>query len=142
MWKYKNKKFDKIEDFPEGAFGFIYVIRNLSNGRAYIGKKNLYFEKKVALTKKEIAALPSKRYKKYKQVVKESDWLKYNSSCKPLLADIQAGHEIEKEILQIAMSKRQLTYLETKYLFTCEVLETEDFYNENIEYRYYKGNIE
>lgn len=141
MWIYKNKKITSIEQLPEGSFGFVYVIRNLDTGKAYIGKKNLFFERKTALTKKEIAELPNKRLKKYKYVIKESDWLTYTSSCRALLDDINNGTQIEKEILEIAFSKRQLTYLEVKYLFTCEVLESEEWYNENIESRYFKGNI-
>ena len=41
--------------------------------------------------------------------------------------------DLERQILEIALNKKHLTYLETKYLFQMEVLENPDhYYNDNI----------
>lgn len=141
MWIYQGENVKNIEDLPEGAIGFVYLIVNHDNNRAYIGKKNLYSERKVNFGKKEIAQLTNKRLKKYKYITKESDWLTYNGSCKDLLEDIANGANIGKIILDVAFSKMQLTYLETKYLFNHDVLESDKFYNENILSKFFKGNI-
>lgn len=141
MWLYENKEIRQLDDLPTGTYGFIYIIKNLSKNKSYIGKKNLFFERKTALGKKEIAALENKRLKKWKIVTKESDWLNYNGSCKELIDDIASGDIIEKTIIRLAFSKRELTYLEVKYLFQYEVLESEDYYNQNIESRFFKGNL-
>jgi hypothetical protein len=33
MWLYENKIIEKIEDFPEGTFGFVYKITNNETGK-------------------------------------------------------------------------------------------------------------
>lgn len=140
MWKYKGKNIKSIEDMPEGAYGFVYILEvkdKENKKRFYLGKKNLFFERKVSLTKKEIAALANKRLKRYKYVTKESDWYEYEGSCKPLNEDIKNGAKIKKTILEFCFSKRELTYKEVKYLFQYEVLERDDFYNKNIMNRFY-----
>ena len=37
-WLHENKVIDKIEDFPEGCFGFVYKITNKETNQFYIGK--------------------------------------------------------------------------------------------------------
>ena len=37
----ENKVIEKIEDFPENTFGYVYRITNLTTGKEYIGKKQL-----------------------------------------------------------------------------------------------------
>lgn len=36
-WRYENKEF--TEDDIGDAFGFVYLIKNKTDGRIYIGKK-------------------------------------------------------------------------------------------------------
>ena len=55
MWLYENKVIEKIEDFPENTFGFIYITTHIPSGISYIGKKSLYHNIKKKLTKKELA---------------------------------------------------------------------------------------
>lgn len=141
MWDYNDIIIEKIQDFPEGAFGFIYLIQNLTNGKYYIGKKSLYSERKKYLTKKEIALLENKRLKKWKLVKTESDWLTYYGSNKALLEDIKNSNVIKRSILKICFSKTQLTYEEVKHLFLHKVLEDEMSYNDNINGCWFKGNI-
>ena len=60
MWFYH--KLDNIPDYetitsieqvPEGAIGFIYLIEYV-DGCKYIGKKNLYSKRTIAATKSDI----------------------------------------------------------------------------------------
>lgn len=142
-WIYKGSYIDSIEDilkFYPDAIGFVYEIE-LSNGRRYIGKKNLFSTRKVKLGKKELAKLTDKRLKKYKMVTKESDWLSYIGSSKPLKEDLTNGFTImSREILIFAESPRELTYLETQQLFCRKVLELgSKYYNESILGKFFKN---
>ena len=53
-WTYQGKTIKDISDFPPNSFGFVYVITHLESNKKYIGKKVLYFSKKVKLGKKEL----------------------------------------------------------------------------------------
>lgn len=141
MWNYQGEPISDISQMPENALAFIYEIINLENGRRYIGKKNLYSERKVALTKKELALVTDKRKKKYKYKITESDWKSYTGSNDMLNADIREGMLYSKTILEFTFSKIETTYKECKYLFCNNVLESEEYYNSNILNTFFKGNI-
>jgi hypothetical protein len=137
MWTYNNHSISSISDLPSGAYGFIYLIRNKSKDKIYIGRKNLYTRRKRKFGKKEIEAMPDKRASKWEYIEKESDWMSYNSSNSELKKDIASGDEVEKKILQIAYNKAEMTYYETKFQFLFEVLET-DSYCDNILGKFYR----
>lgn len=136
MWKFGKKEITTLKQCPENVYGFIYLItiKNPNTQKKYyIGKKNFFFERKINISKKQYEQLNDKRLKKYKINILESDWLDYKSSCIPLLEEIKNENiEIEKTILEFCFSKRELTYKEVKYLFKYEVLERNDFFNNNI----------
>ena len=50
-WTYKGETINEITDFPPNTFGFVYVITHIPSGKKYIGKKVLYFNKKVRMGK-------------------------------------------------------------------------------------------
>jgi hypothetical protein len=138
MWIYKNIEIDDISKMPidisKNIFGFVYEITHVPSGRKYIGKKVLYFNKKLPALKGQ---------KKSRAVVKESNWLKYygsNDTIKNLIKDGKIL-EFKREILTFAYSKYELTYLETKYQFLKEVLEDDNYLNNNILGKFYKGKI-
>jgi hypothetical protein len=54
-WFYDGKWIESIEDFPQGTYGFIYITIHEPSGKAYLGKKVLYYNVKKKLTKKELA---------------------------------------------------------------------------------------
>jgi serine/threonine protein kinase len=141
MWLYNEKVIEKIEDMPQGTFGFIYIVKHKPTGKAYIGKKVLYHNVKKKLTKKEIAEQTGPgRKSATKVVVKESDWKTYYGSAKPILALIKDGkqEEFTREILQLVPNKKLLTYYECKYLFINEVLEHPDkWMNDNVLGKFY-----
>ena len=136
MWKDNSfKEYNNLKDFPEGAVGFVYQIKNINNNKIYIGKKNLYTTQNKKLGKKEIAALPTQPGRKptKKLVKKESDWLTYYGSNKELKEDVNkfGKDNFIREILHICYTKKELTYYELYYQITEKVLFNES-YNGNI----------
>jgi len=145
MWLYKDKEIKQLEDFGETIpFGFIYKIINLDNEKFYIGKKQLISKTNVKLGKKEKALLPVQRgrAKSKKLVEKESNWLSYWGSCKPLLEDIKSlgEHKFKREIIMICHSKKMLTYWEAAFQIKEDVL-IKDTYCETILGHYYKRDF-
>ena len=144
MWLYKGKQINSIEDLPEGTFGFVYRTRYIPTDQCYIGKKQLIYNLKKKLGKKEKALWEGKgRPPIYKRVEKESDWKTYYGSHAEVKKLLKEGGEIKfiREILELAFEKKRLTYLENKYLFTLEVLESKKYFNDNIEGRYFKKDF-
>ena len=144
MWLYKGKQINSIEDLPEGTFGFVYRTRYIPTDQCYIGKKQLIYNLKKKLGKKEKALWEGKgRPPIYKRVEKESDWKTYYGSHAEVKKLLKEGGESKfiREILELAFEKKRLTYLENKYLFTLEVLESKKYFNDNIEGRYFKKDF-
>lgn len=109
-------------EWDNNAFGFVYLITNLTNNKKYIGCKML---QKVIKRK----PLKGKKNKRYETI--ESDWKTYTSSSNELNKDIESlGKENFKfEIIDFAYSKSHLKYLEAKYQFDNDVLLSESWYN-------------
>ena len=142
--KYEINKELLPVDF-ENLLGFIYLV-TFSDGTFYIGKKNLFHNSKVKKGKKELQSMTDKRGSKFKQVVKESDWKTYFGSIKDkdFESDIKSGNItiISKEVLCVASTKSQLTYLETKFQFVYNVLEVNNSKNNNILGKFYRKSLE
>ena len=129
-WYYNGKVFesDDIQDF----FGFVYHIKNLINGRQYIGRK-YFFSFRTPKGKK-------------RKVKSESDWKNYYGSCPELKEDIvKYGREnFSRTILSLHKTKGKTNFGETSQLFKNDVLtESLDsgepaFYNSNILGRFYR----
>ena len=146
-WKYNNKDVTDISQFPPNTFGFIYIITHLPSQKSYIGKKVLYHNRKIKLTKKELKLYEGARGRKptHKHTSKESDWKTYWGSSKPLLeiVDTEPLSNFEKIILKLAPNKKLLTYYETKYLFEYNVLENPNkYFNNNILGSFYTKDFE
>lgn len=109
-------------EWDNNAFGFIYLITNLTNNKKYIGCKML---------QKVIKRKPLKGKKNKRHETVESDWKTYTSSSNELNKDIESlGKENFKfEIIDFAYSKSHLKYLEAKYQFDNDVLLSENWYN-------------
>jgi hypothetical protein len=119
---------------PEGTYGFIYEVTHQPTGRKYIGKKVLEFNRTLP---------PLKGTKRKRKVVKESDWKTYYGSHKEIVGLIKEGkqEEFTREILQYVTSKKLLTYFECKYLFIKEVLEGNNYINDNILAKFYRKDF-
>lgn len=156
MWLYNNKEVTKAIQLPQDAVGFVYCIHNLSNGKDYIGKKNLYCWKVVSEKKYEEAKSQGLQVERHKNKSKskpgspvwvykvrtESDWLKYVGSNKDLQKDIKNGDKIKKVIVNTANCTKQLTYLEVEAQIKMEVLRKNDkFYNQNILGKFWPNDL-
>lgn len=97
QWTFQGSKDIPV---PENAIGFVYIIRIVGTPIYYFGKKNL----------------TSTRGKGKKAVVRESTWRNYEGSSLELKDLIKGGAKIEKEILEFAFSKSELTLLETSMI--------------------------
>jgi hypothetical protein len=143
-WLLFKKQIESIDQFPEDTFGFIYKITHIDTNKVYVGKKSLYHNKKHKLTKKQLAEQPVTRGRKstHEVIQCESDWKTYCGSSKELTADIkQFGVEkFRREIIYIAKSKKQLTYLELKAQFQFDVLEINS-YNDNILGKFFRKDL-
>lgn len=141
-WTYKGKEVKSIHDMPEGVYGFVYELR-FSNGKRYIGRKNVYSIRKRNFGKKELSKITDKRLKTYEMVKKESNWKSYTSSNKEINSLLKGGEiELEyKRILNYSFSEKHTTYLETQALFCYGVLECDDYYNDNILGKFYRKDV-
>ena len=141
-WTYEGIEVESISDFPDESFGFIYIITHLPTNKKYIGKKILYFTRKVKLGKKELKQYEGLvgRRPSYKLAVKESDWNSYYGSQKEIkeLLKESKTKDWERTIIKCLPSKKLLTYFEVKYQMLYQVLEKPDeFFNDNILGKFY-----
>ena len=146
-WLYNEKEITDISQFPPNTFGFIYEVIT-PQGKKYIGKKVLFHNQKKKLTKVELAEQTGcGRRKTFKVVQKESDWKKYFGSNTHLKNQISKGEvtleDLSKQIIEVAFTKKHLTYLETKILFQLEVLEKPgEYYNDNILGKFFTSDFD
>jgi hypothetical protein len=146
-WIYKKQEVENISQFPNNTYGFIYQITHTSSGKSYIGKKVLFHNKKIKLTKKDLELYEGVvgRRPSYKLAIAESDWNKYWGSNKSLL-ELKKTEPIEnfkREILMFASTKKLLTYYETQTLFVYRVLEEPNLYfNDNILGKFYRKDFD
>jgi ubiquinone biosynthesis protein Coq4 len=145
MWLYENKVIEKIEDFPENTYGFVYITTHIPTGISYIGKKALFHNVKKKLTKAELAEQTGPGRKATTKVIqKESDWKTYYGSAEPILKLLKESkhEEFTREILHIVSNKKLLTYYECKYLFKYGVLEHPlEYFNNNILGKFYTSDF-
>ena len=136
-WLYENQV---VETLPDTCVGFVYLITNLISGRKYIGKKLAQFTKTSYKTIK--LKNGTKKRKKIKSKT-QSDWQTYYGSSLELLKDIEKlGKEnFKREILKYCNSKAECSYIEAKLQFHYGVLESKDYYNNNIQVRVHGSHI-
>ncbi len=146
-WLYNEKEITDISQFPPNTFGFVYEVIT-PKGKKYIGKKVLFHNQKKKLTKVELAEQTGRgRRKTFKVIQKESDWKKYFGSNTHLKNQISKGEvtleDLRKQIIEVAFTKKHLTYLETKILFQLEVLEKPgEYYNDNILGKFFTSDFD
>lgn len=137
MWTF-NKEI--VEELPDDCVGFVYIITNSISGRMYIGKKLAKFSRTT--TKTVTLKNGTKKKKKIRSKI-DSDWQEYYGSSNELNKDIeQLGKEnFQREILFFCKSKSECSYIEAREQFTRKVLESDDYYNNNIMCRIHGSHI-
>lgn len=158
MWIYKNNKISSIDDmmyYTDGnePFGFIYELTHLPSGKKYLGRKQLIYNRKRKIGKRETKRLKEEKkangkknwwiVPKTKYVKKESDWKEYYGSSKEVEELLTEGTEedFKREILDFGYTKKHLNYLETKLLFVRGVIENPEYLNSNIQGKYFRKDI-
>ena len=146
-WTYNGEEITEFSQFSKNTFGFIYKITHLPSEKSYIGKKVLIHNRKVKVTKKDLAMYEGVQGRKptHKRVSKESDWKTYYGSNKYLKEDIEkyGKEEFERCIIKLAPSKKLLTYYETQMQFMYQVLEKPKlYYNDNILGKFFTKDFE
>ncbi len=143
----KGEPISNISDFPNNTFGFVYRVVHKPTGKAYIGKKVLYYNRKVKLTKKDLKMYEGVvgRKPSYKLSIKESNWKDYWGSNKLLkeVMDLEPIENFERHIIKTASNKKLLTYYETQMQFVHQVLEKPDeYFNDNVLGKFYTKDFE
>jgi hypothetical protein len=137
MWSYNGQEFS--DDFSE-YIGFVYLITNTTNDRKYIGKKQFFSINRVMRTVK----LKSGIKKRKKVTLKtESNWKDYYGSSHELLADIEllGIDKFKREILYLCKTLGTLSYIEARYQMDLRVLESDEYYNGQIQCRVHKNHL-
>lgn len=135
-----DKRIEVTENMvPSWAVGFVYQIDNHAQFKSYIGRKLLTSirRKKIGIRAKKI----SKTRKLYETTIKDSGWMQYQSSCKPLIAEMKEHPEwFSKHIIHWAHSKKHLSYLETKEQL-CKGMLEKDSYVDNVAGRWFRKDL-
>ena len=126
-WQYNKEDFT---DVPKGMEGFVYLITNLINDKKYIGKKNFWTRQKDRKTGR--------------RKTKESDWQSYWGSCDLLIEDVKllGQDKFFREILYLCPHKKSMSYYETMEQFKRDVILREDYYNTNVEGKFFSIEVE
>lgn len=126
-WYFNGKEFTDVDPKLEG---FVYLIENLTNNKKYIGKKHFWERRKDPKT--------GRRKKK------ESNWKDYYGSCDELKQDVKeiGKDNFRREILYLCPHKKSMSYYETYEQFKRDVLLKEDYYNTNIEGKFFSSERE
>lgn len=148
-WIYEDKPIRDLSDLPKNTFGFVYELEHKESGKKYIGKKQVIYNRKRKIGKREKKRIQQDQKeagrdhwwitKKYKFVKKESDWKNYHGSNDTIkeLIENDGYHSIKREIIELAFSKKELTYKEMKHQFINDVLENDEYVNNNINGKFY-----
>lgn len=137
MWLYNNQE---LTELPEDCVGFVYLITNTISNRKYIGKKLAKFARTT--TKTVTLKNGTKKKKKVRSKI-DSDWMDYYGSSIELNKDVESlGKEnFTREILFFCKSKAECSYIEAREQFARRVLESTDYYNNNIMCRIHGSHI-
>ena len=137
MWLYNN---EVVNELPDDCVGFVYLIVNLTNNRKYIGKKLAKFSR--TSTKTVTLKNGTKKKKKVRSKI-DSDWLDYYGSSIELNKDVEAlgKDQFTREILFFCKSKAECSYVEAREQFSRRVLESTEYYNNNIMCRIHGSHI-
>ena len=109
-------------------FGFVYLITDTFNDKKYIGRKYFWSMKKVK--------------GKTRKVKSESDWREYYSSNDIIKKEAKNNpSRFRREILHLCESRGKTNFYEIHEQFKREVLFSLDYYNDQINGKWFKSNV-
>lgn len=128
-WILDGEQFDS--EHIGNWFGFVYIIHNTLDGRKYVGKKFFMSNRKGRVTKK---------VKRPKRIIEESNWKDYYGSSDELKADVAklGASNFTREILSLHATAGDTNMYEVWWQFKFNVLDTLDtlgkpaYYNSTI----------
>jgi hypothetical protein len=123
-WTFDGKEFDS-EDIGN-SYGFVYIITTPA-GQKYIGRKYFWSVRK--------AKGKSRRQRS------ESDWKSYYGSSEVLKEQIKTTEKslFKREIISLHSTKGRVNYEEVREQFAHEVLERDDYINDNINGKWHRS---
>ena len=134
MWYYKGDEVDKVEFFPEGSVGFVYMITDKSTEMKYIGKKLLWSTRKLP---------PLKGKTRRRTKITESNWKEYFGSSEEVqsLVEEKGVDNFHREVLHICYGKGELSYMEAKEQFDRNVLLDPTYHNGIIQCKIHRSHV-
>lgn len=125
-WLFQGEVFDG--SLVNNYHGFVYCI-TCPDGRKYIGRKTFWFMRKTRGAKRRSRI--------------ESDWRDYYGSSEVLknLINLYEPEKFTREILSLHKTKGEMNYTEIKEQFQRNVLESEEYINDNINGKYFKSRV-
>lgn len=147
-WRYKRKSICSIKDIPKefqnnDEIQIIYKITCKVNNMYYIGRKIMFYTKKIKLSKKRKLELNTRKIFEYKKV--DSDWLNYYGSCKDKdwlhMMEALGLDKFDREILMFVHGKSKAAFYEAKLLFSDEGMMHSKCVNGNILNKFFKNKL-
>jgi hypothetical protein len=123
-WTFDGKVFDS-EDIGD-SYGFVYIITT-PDGQKYIGRKYFWSVRKVK--------------GKSRRQRSESDWKSYYGSSDIIKEKIKQSdrNQFKREIISLHSTAGRVNYEEVREQFAHEVLEREEYINENINGKWHRS---
>jgi hypothetical protein len=123
-WTFNGKEFTS-EDIGD-SYGFVYLITT-PNGQKYIGRKYFWSVRKVK--------------GKSRRQRSESDWKSYYGSSDIIKEQIKQSdkNQFKREIVSLHSTAGRVNYEEVREQFAHEVLEREEYINENINGKWHRS---
>jgi hypothetical protein len=123
-WLFNGQPFIDSDSFV----GFVYMITDMTSQKKYIGKKNFTKLRKSTGKRRERSS---------------SDWTNYygSSAVVKQIVKEKGKANFKREILVLCRQVGSMTWNETKLQFLLKVLESDQFFNDNIGGHYFKERV-
>jgi hypothetical protein len=123
-WTFDGEEFDS--ENIGNSYGFVYIITT-PKGQKYVGRKYFWSVRKVK--------------GKTRRQRSESDWKSYYGSSEVLKEEIKQSDKplFKREIISLHSTKGRVNYEEVREQFAHEVLERDDYINDNINGKWHRS---
>ena len=125
-WEYMGSPVTDEMALPDRYEGFVYIMTHKPSGKRYIGKKSFVSVRKLKPTDKKKTRI-------------ESNWKSYFSSSDDIKEYVQGDSKKDwkREIIYLCEKMKYANYLEVKLQFAYGVLESDEWFNSNINGLFY-----